>query len=220
MGNPGILVRLLLGAGADPNKSSGLRPSWPLESAIYRGNQPSRRLFHEFGANFDRMPFEHLSSGLPGIMDHEEFRYIIETLGDYDIDPNVGCPLYYSVNSGWNDIVKFLLQRGADPNARTRIGQETVLHVLHVAAYQSATDITTLEILLAVNGNINAQGKLFGSALQGAALAFGSALGIARKRLDDKEKRGRSWINKQDKSGCFFAGERGFFTGRGPSCCH
>ena len=109
--NPGILVRLLLEAGADLNKSSGLCPSWPLESAIYQGNEPARRLLHEFGVNFDRTPLEHLSYGLPGIMDHEEFRYIIETLGDYDMDPNVGFPLYHSVKSGWNDIVKFLLQR-------------------------------------------------------------------------------------------------------------
>ena len=104
------------------------------------------------------IPLEKFTSEQPRQTNHDKVWYITETLADYDMDPKIGRPLYYSVKLGWNDAAELLLQRGADPEARTATGLNIALQV---AAYRSTADPTTLEILLTANADVNARGGIF-----------------------------------------------------------
>ena len=68
-------------------------------------------------------------------------------------------PLYFAVDEGHKDIVEFLISKGADINAKNKIGG-TVLHLLTTEGQEDDTNM--IEFLLSKGANINAKDNMTG----------------------------------------------------------
>nr|GAT50481.1 predicted protein [Mycena chlorophos] len=113
-------VRLLLEAGADVSVDHGQEEVQALHKAVQHGNIPMARLLLEHGAEVD------VSFGCDGASENS-LHWAVQTgqidmarmlLDDFDADlearGHFGTPLGFAVLSRQLEMVKFLLERGAD----------------------------------------------------------------------------------------------------------
>ena len=151
------LVQLLLEAGANPNSpSTDFEFDWtPLYWAALRGDHDVAKLLIEAGGNVNmeardgKIPL-HLAKG----------RKVVKLLLDEGSHLHKECasrntPLHYASMGGRIDVVKFLLERGADPN-RPGIRGKTPFHSIFTFNPVLISNSKLIAKLLIDNGaNVN-----------------------------------------------------------------
>jgi ankyrin repeat protein len=124
-------VRMLLGAGADPNASNGHALNEAARGCYRRDNTEIIRLLLEGGANpsiktdIEYSPL-HRAAGLCGV---EAVRLLLRHGADANArDLNRGTPLMSAANSGKLENARVLIAAGADVNSRDSGGKSVLDH--------------------------------------------------------------------------------------------
>ena len=93
-------------------------------------------------------------------LDRQRFFIMCLAMGsDRSKSGSIDSQLYYAIESGLDEVVRTLLQRGADPNA----GKGCFGYALHVAALYSSEEIVSL--LLKHNVDVNLRAGMYNTAL-------------------------------------------------------
>ena len=96
-------------------------------------------------------------------LDRQRFFIMCLAMGNYrSKSGNIDSQLYYAIESGLDEVVRTLLQRGADPN----IGKGYFGYALQVAALYSSEEIVSL--LLKHNADVNGRAGMYDTVLTAA----------------------------------------------------
>ena len=161
------MVRLLVEAGADVNASEGFGGDTPLHEAVEQGNAQIVKILVAAGADvnaegyFDRTPLSLAAAeGATEIM-----QILLGSGPDADTPadgedkeaastPSIGSEaLYTAIEKGDVEMVRLLVEGGADVNAAEGFGGNTPLH----EAVKKG-DVEMVKILVAAGANIEAKG--------------------------------------------------------------
>eukprot|EP00092_Neocalanus_flemingeri_P012356 GFUD01013322.1.p1 GENE.GFUD01013322.1~~GFUD01013322.1.p1 ORF type:complete len:1573 (-),score=223.90 GFUD01013322.1:73-4233(-) len=147
------LIELLLSYGADPD-----RPTYDLCIFLMENNEEVVRLLLKYGANVNRLCAGDMSPLKMTLLSREKnmFNILVEQPGISDncspsiFDSDTGCysnvfyAVLWGVNTGEVDVLRQLLERGADPNLCLESCGNVVVGY---AAMNSKSDETAFELL-------------------------------------------------------------------------
>ena len=161
------MVRLLVEAGADVNAAAGFGGNTPLHEAVEQGDAEIVKILVAAGADvnaegyFDRTPLSLAAEeGATEIM-----QILLGSGPDADTSeggedkeaasmPSIGSEaLYTAIEKGDHEMVRLLVEAGADVNAAEGFGGNTPLHE---AVEQGDAEI--VKILVAAGADVNAEG--------------------------------------------------------------
>lgn len=159
--NPGILELLLIN-GADPNHAMGEYKETPLLAVLAKENVPDEakllrtKLLLKAGANPNIKNAFHFTPLLLAVMSNS--RALVELLlnagADMEVISSDATPLVQAIQHGFTDVVRLLLESGAQVNFAPRRG----ITPLMIAARQGNVEI--MELLLTFGANSNARSDL------------------------------------------------------------
>jgi ankyrin repeat protein len=191
------VIKSLVSAGAPADSKIGAREQTPLMWAAAEGHPAAVKLLVELGANVEATtksnkigaPFGHYVSNRRPIERTDKTRSVLTILWPKDGDDDMGrvnggmTPLFLAIDAGHTDVVKTLVEAGANVNhanpnglsplefAMVRRNEEAALYLLehgadpnnaeagfaplHVAGYMSLP--TVAKALIAHGANINAR---------------------------------------------------------------
>ncbi|XP_050498110.1 ankyrin-1-like [Diabrotica virgifera virgifera] len=154
------IVELLLKRSANVNLSTSRFLTTPLHLAAIFGHLEVVKLLITYGASLETK----CDIGLPAdyrselsYVDRDHASYIIQNAWDFDIQGNFTTPLTLAADCGNTEVVKLLIERGADVNKSNDDG----CNVLHIASGYG--DVEIVSLLLQKESNLEARINLCGS---------------------------------------------------------
>ena len=160
-------VRVLLQHGADPNIRSKAFLATPLARAALHGDRTVVGLLLDAGAAVNERPEGSVALLVAANQgDAEMVTFLLDRGADIESHPQatvpitngeqLPTPLMVAADRHWSAIVKLLLARGANPNARDRQGMTPLMYAAG-AIQTTANPTPVIEALIAAKADIDAR---------------------------------------------------------------